>query len=39
MAQGPKIGEVLERVQEAQAVGEIKTRAEALEFARGMQRK
>jgi putative nucleotidyltransferase with HDIG domain len=34
MAQGPKIGEVLERVREAQAVGEITTRAEALEFAR-----
>ncbi len=34
MAQGPKIGEVLERVREAQAVGEITTRDEALEFAR-----
>ncbi len=34
MAQGPKIGEVLEKVREAQAVGEITSRDAALDFAR-----
>ncbi len=31
---GPRIGELLEAIREAQAAGEIKTRAHALEFAR-----
>lgn len=31
---GPKIGEILERVHEAQGIGEITTREEALSFAR-----
>ncbi len=31
---GPKVGELLEAIREAQAVGEVSTREEALEFAR-----
>ncbi len=33
---GPKVGDLLEQVHEAQAAGEIKTRDEAIEYARKM---
>lgn len=33
---GPRVGELLEAIREAQAEGEVKTREEALEFARGI---
>jgi poly(A) polymerase len=31
---GPRVGQILEAIREAQAVGEVKTKAEALKFAR-----
>jgi hypothetical protein len=33
---GPEIGELLEKIREAQVVGEIGTRAQALNFARAL---
>jgi len=36
MSPGPKIGEVLETVREAQASGEVTTREEALSFIDGL---
>jgi putative nucleotidyltransferase with HDIG domain len=32
---GPRIGELLEAIREAQALGEVKTKAEAIQFGRG----
>lgn len=38
LRQGPRIGEILEAVREAQAAGEVTTREEALELARKMRK-
>jgi len=39
MSPGPKIGEILEAVREAQASGEVTTRHEALSFIEGLRKK
>ena len=34
---GPRVGKLLEQLREAQAMGEVRTREEAIEFLSGLQ--
>jgi hypothetical protein len=38
VASGPRVGELLDQVREAQAAGEVRSREEALAFARALIR-